>query len=159
MSFWLNILEAAVLLAAGAGLCYALMWWKDRGVRRARVMEAQMVVEKARAEAELITRDARLAANEESRKLREEVEQSFTARRVERAELERRLSDREGLINSQLEQVVKAEKSLVEQKAAFKVRTEELTVREKELETLLNDGRDRLRKLAGFNNGDAKIEY
>src|SRR5215831_7246048 len=108
MSFWLNILEAAVLLAAGAGLCYLLMWWKDRGVRKARAMEAQMTVDKARTQAELITRDARLAASEEARKFREQIEQSFAERRVERAELERRLSEREGLINSQLEQVVKA---------------------------------------------------
>jgi ribonuclease Y len=159
MSFWLNILEGAVLLAAGAALCYALIWWKERGIRNVQAVEAQTVLDKARAEAEIITRDARLAANEEARKLREEVEQSFTGRRAERAELERRLSDREGLINSQLQQVVQAEKSLVDQKAAFRARTEAFELREKDLEQLLNQGRERLKKAAGMQNGEAKVEY
>jgi len=96
MSSWLNILEGAVLVAAGALLCYFLIWWKDRNVKQAKSLEAQTVLDKAQSEAELIVRDARLAGTDEARKLREEVEQSFTARRQERAELERRLSDGKG---------------------------------------------------------------
>ncbi len=146
-------------MAAGAALCYGLIWWKERGIRKARAVEAQTVVDKARTEAEIITRDARLAANEEARRLREEVEQSFAARRAERIELERRLSEREGLINSQLQQVVQAEKSLVEQKATFKARTDAFETREKELEQLLDEGRARLKRAAGMHNGEAKVEY
>src|SRR3954469_8567796 len=106
MSFWLNILQGAVLLAAGALLFFLLSKWKERGLNKARVVEADATLTKARSEAELIIRDARLAANEESRKLREEIEASFASRRQERNELERRLAERETLINSQLQRVV-----------------------------------------------------
>src|SRR5436190_12504421 len=105
MSFRLDILEGAILLAAGALLAYLLLWWKDRNARRARTLEAQSVIDKTRSEAEIIVRDARLAGAEEAKQLREAVEQSFVARRQERAESEKRLSERETLINSQLEKM------------------------------------------------------
>src|SRR5213080_1907743 len=108
MSSWLNILEGAVLLAAGALLSYLLLWRKDRNARRARALEVQTVVDKARSEAEIIVRDARLAGAEEARKLREDAEQSLAARRQERVESEKRLSQRESLINAQLEKMVEA---------------------------------------------------
>src|SRR3954470_24816907 len=112
MSSWVNILAGAVLLAAGAILSYVGLWLKGRGLRKARELEAEAVITKARNEAEIIVRDARLAANEDAQKLREQTEASFAARRAERAELERRLSEREALINSQLERIVDAEKTL-----------------------------------------------
>src|SRR5437868_8770312 len=132
-----NILEGAVLLAAGAVLCYFLLWWKERSLKKARILETETLQEKARREAENIIRDARLAANEEALKLREQIEQSFTARRLERAELERRLSEREGLINSQLERMVEAEKALKEQKAGLTARKEAVQKQEHELALLL----------------------
>src|SRR5262245_46919786 len=116
MSSWLNILEGALLLAGVAVLCYLLLWWKDRGIKRARAMEADAMLTKARSEAEVILRDARLAAADEAKSLREETEKSFASRRAERAELEKRLGEREVLINSQLERIVEAEKTLNEQK-------------------------------------------
>src|SRR5256886_2739586 len=123
MSSWLNILKGAVLVAAGALLSYLLLWWKDRNAGRARALEAQSVLDKARSEAEIIVRDARLAGAEEARKLREEAEQSLATRRQERAESEKRLSQRESLINAQLEKMVEAEKNINEQKATLRERT------------------------------------
>src|SRR6266566_5377172 len=119
MSSWVNILAGAVLLAAGAVLAYVGLWLKGRGMHKARDLEVEAILTKARNEAEIIVRDARLAANDDARKLREETEKSFAARRAERAELERRLSDREGLINSQLQRIIESEKGLQEQKAAL----------------------------------------
>src|SRR6478609_8389911 len=120
MSSWLNILQGAVLLAAGAALCYFLIWWKDRNVKKARHAEADALLTQARSDAELMIRDARLAAAEEARKLRQDVEQSFAARRLERMELEKRLTEREGLINSQLQRILESEKNLNDQRAAFR---------------------------------------
>ena len=84
------------------------------------------MLEKAQRDAESIVRDARLAANEEALKLREQTEQSFAARRQKRAELERRLSERETLINAQLEKIVQAEKNLQEQKDGLQKQAESL---------------------------------
>src|SRR5205823_5277275 len=105
--------------------------------------------EQARREADNIIRDARLTANEEALKLREQIEQSFASRRTERAELERRLSEREVLINSQLERMVEAEKALKEQKVGLKERTEALQQQEREVADLIRQTREQLQKLAG----------
>ena len=51
-----------------------------------------------------------IAASQDTLKLREEIEQSFAARRAERVELERRLAERESLINSQLARMMEAER-------------------------------------------------
>jgi len=159
MSSWLNILKGAVLFAAGAVLCYLLMWWKDRNLRKASLVEADALLAKARGEADLLLRDARLAANEESRKLREEVERSFAARRAERAELEQRLSERERLINSQLERIVEGEKALNEQKAALRQRSEAFEKKERELGELERQTRVQLQRVSGLSEAEARTEF
>src|SRR3954467_7329710 len=101
-----NIFEGAALFAAGAVICFALLWWRERNLHAAKSLESQTLLDKARSEAESIKRDASAAASQEALKLREQVEESFAARRVERAESERRLGERETLINSQLQQMM-----------------------------------------------------
>src|SRR5439155_9880118 len=154
-----NILGGAALLAAGAVLCYLLLWWKERSLKRANTLETQSLLEKARNETENIVREARLTANEEALKVREHIEQSFTARRMERAELERRLSDREGLINSQLERLVESEKTFTEQKSALAQRMEALQNQERELAELTRQMRDQLQKLAGLSEAQVRSEF
>ena len=74
-------------MIAGAVLSYLLLWWKGHSFKKVKRLEAQAMLEKARSETEVIIRDARLAANQETLKLREEMEQSFAGRRAERTEL------------------------------------------------------------------------
>src|SRR6267142_4043405 len=100
--------------------CFLLLWWKDRNLKKVKVLEAETLIAKAHSETDMIRRDARLAANEEAMRLRAEIERSFTDRRAERAELERRLGEREGLINSQLQRIVESEKTVQEQTAALR---------------------------------------
>src|SRR4051812_13059610 len=119
MSSAVNILEGGVMLAAGEALCYFLMWWKEHDVKPAKPIEADGLLTKAKSEAEGILRDAKQTAAEEANKLRDQLEQSFAARRAERVELERRLTERETLINSQLQRIVDAEKTLTEQKTTL----------------------------------------
>jgi ribonucrease Y len=159
MNSWLNILQGSVLLAAGAALCYFLLWWKERTLKKARRFEADGVVAEARNEAELIIRDARLAASEEARALRIEIEQSFASRRAERAELEKRLTEREGLINSQLERIIEAEKNLNEQKGAFRQCSQTLERKEKEVAALHDELREQLRKSSGLSQEQARAEF
>ena len=107
-----DIFGAAMGLTAGAVLCYLLLAWENRRAKAAEAREAHSVLEHARQEAEAIIHGARLAASEEAAKLRDQAEQSLTARRNERAEQERRLSEREMLLNSQLTRIIEAEKDL-----------------------------------------------
>src|SRR6266478_2172625 len=107
-----EILEYSALLGGGAVLWHLVIWWKRRSQKRAGVLEAEGLQAKAQQEAENLVRDARLTANEEAMKLRDQVEQALAAGRAERLELERRLGEREVLINSQLSRIVEAEKNL-----------------------------------------------
>ena len=112
-----------------------------------------MLVAKARSEADGITSAAHVAANQEMFKLREEAEQSAAGRRGELAEFERRLSEREALINSQLQRVVEAEKSVGEQKAVLRQRADALEQQRREVAELHRQGLEQLRKTAGFDRG------
>jgi ribonuclease Y len=159
MSSLVNIFEGAALLAAGAGLFFLLVWRKDRNLKRARALEAEALVGKARNEAEIIVRDARLAANEEALKLRDQIEKTFAVRRTERAELETRLSAREALINSQLERVMEAEKSLKEQEAKQRERAGAIEIQRAELMGMTRQTSEKLEKLAGLTEAEARAEF
>lgn len=156
MSWLLNILQHAAPVAVGAALCYLLLWWRDRNARRIRALETEALLNQARNEAEGIVRDARLAANREALQLREQIEQSFAARRAERAELERRLAEREVLINSQLERLVEQEKALQAQKDALAAQVEAVRAREQELAREGRQQLERLEAIAGLTEAQAR---
>src|SRR5580692_11719988 len=104
--------ESAGFFIAGAAVCFGILWWKDQNAKKLQALQTQSLLENSRREAEAIIRDARLAASDDARKVREQNEQSFAAARQERTELERRLGERESLINTQLEKLVQVEKNL-----------------------------------------------
>src|SRR4051812_25397297 len=87
-------------VVAGVLLCFIFLRWKDQKNRQAQASEAQSIVEKAKRDSENMIRDARLIANEEALSIRTETEKSFAARRQERADQERRLAERESLLNT-----------------------------------------------------------
>ena len=136
-----------------------LLWWKDRNLKEAKKLEADALLAKARSEAEVISRDAKLAANAEAMKLRAEIEQSFAARCAERAELEKRLSERESLINSQLERLVEAEKALAEQESALRQKSEALERQQQELAALTAKAVEQLQRLAGLTESEAREAF
>ena len=153
-----NILTDGALFIGGATLCYLLLWWKDRNIRKAQSVEVQSVVEKAQSDAEAIIRDARLIANEEALKIREQTEQSFAARRQERLALEERLAERESLINKQLEGVLQVEKNLREQKEALRLNAEALESQRQELHKLTKQLREQLTGLSRLSETEARAQ-
>jgi ribonucrease Y len=159
MSLLVNMFEHAALVAVGASLCYLLLWWKGRNLQKLRTLEGEALLAKARSEADMVLRDARLTGNEEARILREEAEKSFAARRAERADLERRLAERETLINSQLERMVEAEKHLNHQEAVLRQRTETLERKELELEALSGQASEQLQRVAQLSEAEAREAF
>jgi ribonuclease Y len=158
MSSLANIVDNACFLLGGAALCYLLLWWKDRNLKKVKVLEAETLIAKAHSETDMIRRDARLAANEEAMRLREEIEKSFAARRAERAELERRLSERESLINSQLQRIVESEKTVQEQTCALRERALAAEKEKRDLSDRTNQCLEQLQKLAGLSQAEAREE-
>jgi ribonucrease Y len=151
-----NIFEGAALFAAGAVICFLLLWWRERNLQKARLLETQALLDKARNEAESIKRDASAAASQEALKLREQIEESFAARRAERAESERRLGEREALINSQLQQMMEAEKALTEKKQTLETQLAGLEAGNREVGELKTQAREELQKLAGLTELQAR---
>jgi ribonuclease Y len=154
-----NILTDGALFIGGATVCYLLLWWKDRNIRKAQSVEVQSVVEKAQSDAEAIIRDARLIANEEALKVREQTEQSFTARRQERLALEGRLAERESLINKQLEGVLQVEKSLRQQKESLQLNAETLESQRQELNKLTKQLREQLTSVSRLSETEARAQF
>lgn len=156
MNLSLNILEGAAFAFAGGLICFVLMWWKDRNLQEARRLEAEATLAKARSEAEVIRQEARLSVNAEAMKLRDAVEQSFATRRQERAELERRLAEREALINSQLERIVEAEKHFNAEKTKLHAQTTDIEKEREQLAAMHRMALAELQKLADITAPQAR---
>lgn len=153
-----NIFEGAAFFAAGAVFCVLLWWWKERSLKQARSLESQVILDQARAEADRLTRDARVAAGEETSRQRQEMEQSLASRKVEQEKQEARLGEREALINSQLSRLVETETALSEQKQALASRSEQLERREREAGVLVDRRREQLEKSAALSQAEARAE-
>ena len=153
-----NIFAEGAYFLTGVALCFLFLWWKDRNLKKLQGVEANSLLENARRDAESIIRDGRLAANEEALKIREQTEQSFTARRQERAELERRLSEREVMINTQLEGVLQVEKSLRDQKETLKKKADLLEGQQQELQKLTQLRREQLQTLSHLSEAEARAQ-
>jgi ribonuclease Y len=156
MSSLVDTLEHAGLVLSGGVVCYVFLIWRNRKNGRAGSVAAQAVLEKAQREAEAVVREARLAASEETLKSREQSDQALAARRAERLELERRLAEREALINSQLQRLVEAEKSVQKDQEAARVREAVLAEKERELDDLRHQERELLQRLAGLSEAEAR---
>jgi hypothetical protein len=137
MTFLANILDGAVAFGVGVAVCLALWWWRERASRPGRMLERENLLSQARADAETIRRDAETASNRETLRLRTELEQSFVRRQNDLAEQERRLGEREALINTQLTRIMEAERVLTEKEEALNSTRTDLAAREKELVDLV----------------------
>jgi ribonuclease Y len=154
-----NIVEGAALLAGGAALSVGLFWWRDRNFKQTRARETQALLDKTRSEAENIKRAAAASASQEALRLREEVEQSFAARRSERIEIERRLAEREALVNSQLTRMMETEQALKDQREGLLARARQLESQEKEVSNLTNQRREQLQNLARLSEAEARQQF
>lgn len=154
-----NIVGAVVCLAAGAGLGSLLVSRKHRKAGESESKAAQSLLEKARSEAEAIANSARLAANEHALKLREQIEQSFATRREEIAARDRRLNERESLLNTQLARVIETEKELKHQAETVEKKSVALENVQQELVVLTRQRREQLQALAHISPAEARAAF
>lgn len=143
-------------LAAGSGLGYWLWRWKDRTIHAAAVIKEQAILEAARRQVETIAREAKVQANEEAIKLREQTEQTFSERRARIIEAEKRMVEREALINKQLEHLVEQEKALRVQQQDWQKRSACLDQHQAELTGLVRQRRQALEQAARLSEAEAR---
>lgn len=150
------MLEHAGLVLSGAVLFWVFLYWRKRKQARKQALEANSVLDQARREAEIILRDARVAASQEAIKIHQETEQAQAVRRAERLELERRLAEREGLLNSQLQRIIEADQNLDREKASLRERQAALDTKERALGALESARREQLEKIARLTEEEAR---
>ena len=141
---------------AGSAVGYWLLRWKERNLRAAAALKEQTMLENARSQAENITREARVIANEEALKLRERTEQSFASRRAELGQAEQRLTERETLITRQFETIVQEERNLRLQKEDLQHQARDLDSERDKLRALENERRAELARVGHLSECDAR---
>jgi ribonuclease Y len=148
MSLVLNIAGAAVCAVAGAGVCAMILNSKNRRREEARRREAEAQLEKTRT-----------AAQQEMAQLRAQFDQATTTQRQELAEQERRLTERESLLNTQLARVIQTEDELKQQREQQERKDAELENTRQDLQKLTLQRRQQLEKLSGLNGEEARAQF
>lgn len=154
-----NIVETASAFAVGAVLSGLLLWWNHRRLRETESLKVQAELTRARQEGEAITNTARAAATEESARLRQHIEQSFTTRQSEISARESRLSDRERMLNTQLARLLESETELKSQKEALDRKATALENAQAELIALTRQRREELQALARLSQEEARDKF
>ena len=148
----------AVFFAGGAAASYLLVEWKRRKSAAIQSRQLQETLDAARRDAENLKRDALFAATESAAKLRAETEASFATRRQELADLEKRVVERDNMINSQLETMLRTENQLRQEKESLNKRAEELNVESRELARLIRLRKDQLAAEARLTEAEARTQ-
>jgi ribonuclease Y len=151
-----SLFLAGSSLIVGTIIGYWLVRWKERNVRAALAIKEQSILDAAAREAETLARESRVKCNEEIAKVKEETERSFGSRQCQLVESERRLSERETLINRQLESMVTEEKALRVQQAEWQKKAEALEAQRCELAQTMKQRREELQALAHLPEADAR---
>ena len=155
----INIWVGVAGFALGAGVIFLLLVWRGKRAVAAHQQQADGIITNARRDAEEITSRAKLAANEEALQLRKGIEDSLATQRAQQTELERRLTDREGLINTQLERVMRAERVLEERDETLKKQAVAAEAQQRELSELTGKRREQLQSLAGISVAEARTQF
>src|SRR5439155_1112173 len=112
----------------------------------------------AEREAENVLKTVVVAGKEEMIKLRETFEKEIRSRRAEVEREERRVGERESVLDRKFDTLDSKDKDLGRRMSDFGRREKAVLEREQELERLVGDERRRLEQLAGMSAQDAKSE-
>jgi ribonuclease Y len=119
---------------------------------------AKRILADAEREVETSRKSAVISGKEEVMKLREAAELDLRARRVAVEAEERRVSERESMLDRKLELVETRDREIGKRASDFGRREKMVQTREEELEKLIADERRRLEQMAGMSAQDAKNE-
>ena len=119
---------------------------------------ARRILSEAERDAESLKESALVSGKEELIKLREGFEQEVRGRRTEVERDERRLSERESVLDRKYELIEQRDKDLGRRSSDFGRREKMVAEREQELERLVGEERRRLEQMAGMSAQDAKNE-
>lgn len=112
-----------------------------------------------RREAEAQLEKSRQAASQEVAQLRSQLEQALVTQRQEHLDQERRLTERESLLNTQFTRLLETEKDLKQQKESVATREAALEKARAEVGALARQSREQLEQLAGLSREAARARF
>ena len=148
MTSVLYIAGALVCAAAGAGVCAMILQSRHRRREDNRRREAEAQLDKTR-----------LAASQETSQLRTQLEQALITQRADFTEQERRFTERETLLNTQLTRLLETEKDLRQQKDSLEAKQATLEKAQQDLASLTQQRREQLEKLSGLSAETARAQF
>ena len=137
----------------------AMIWIRKdqkRQIRRALQSTETSLKEHSRREAEVLTRSARMLTREETDRLRVEIENAIGAESDEIRQREKRLEERESLLDQQLQSLLESEKQLQQKQTTVNQLETDLSDKRKTAERLIEECKERLNKITGLSPDDAR---
>jgi ribonuclease Y len=153
-----SYLAGGLGFAVGALLVFMILRWKEQTLKKARALEAQSLLDNARRDADSALREAKLRASEEALKLRQETEQSFSARQKQITESEVRLAERETLVSHQLQNLVTQETAVRSQAEELQKQNAAVESQKQELATAIRQRLETLGSIAKISEADARAQ-
>ena len=117
---------------------------------------AKKIISDAEKEADHLLRDARVSAKAETIKMREECENELKDRRREQSTIEKRLAQREELLDRRADTMDEKLKAVEKQEHEMTLLRERLTNREAELAKNISRQIDELERIAGYSRDEAR---
>ena len=132
---------------------------QKRQIRRALHSTESSLKEHSRKEAEVLTRSARMLTREETKRLRDDLENTIGAESEEIRQREKRLEERESLLDRQLQTVLENESRLKQERADFEIFKDDLKKRESATKKLAEKYKDELSIISKLSEDQAKEKF
>lgn len=145
-----------VMAVAMIGVMIWIRKDQKRQIRRALRSTETSLKEHSRREAEVLTRSARMLTREETDRLRVEMENVIGAETEEIRQREKRLEERESLLDRQLQSLLENEKQLQQKKASVHQLETDLGNKQETAERLIAQHKGALIKITGLSPDDAR---
>jgi ribonucrease Y len=139
-------------LLCGAAGAWTVHWLRARQVAR----QAGGLLAAAQTQAQNILRDARVTAQDQALKAREEFDRESKQRRQELTDMERRVIQREGNLDRKVELLDRKSEEVVKRELDLVGRERELHKLQGELDEAKRRSRQELQRIAGLNSEQAR---
>jgi len=152
------VFASAVLFFAGRKAGETIEHDRQAAAKATAEETSKRILTDAEREAENLRKSAIVSGKEELIKLRENFEVEVRGRREEVERDERRVSERENVLDRKFEVLEQRDKDLGRRASEFGRREKTVAEREQELERMVAEERRRLEQMAGMSAHDAKAE-
>jgi ribonuclease Y len=152
-----------ILIVSSGVVMFILGWVLAKYVGRNKVAEvrktADNLIRDANRESEQIKRDAQVKAKERWQQFKIKLTAEADEREKKLRQFESRLANREKDIRQKMNTVLEKEQKMIADQRQLTVKADELTVREQKIEQLIQQQTEKLEKVTGLSQEDAKKQF